>query len=150
KRTPWEVASSRDHRGGVAQLGFARQPRLLFLTLLQPELNAPTEKVGRRLAATAAVAEPGADPGLIPPKGLEPVDGKLRVPHRRGDAAVAQVVLYRPCVVAIIRQLVSGRVPEHVRVDEEREPRRLTSPSYHALVAGHTQGSQTLANEDVG
>jgi hypothetical protein len=58
---------------------------------------------------------------LVPPELGEPIRCQRRVPCRALQIAVAEVVRQRPCVVAIVGELVAGRVPQHVRVNLERE-----------------------------
>ncbi len=43
---------------------------------------------------------------------------------------MAQVVLYRPGIVAVIGQLVSGAVSQHVRVYRETYLRPIPCPGY--------------------
>jgi hypothetical protein len=62
---------------------------------------------------------------------------------------VAEVVLDRPGIVPVVGQLVAAAMPQHVAVDEEWEAGNLASAGNHALVAGHGQRRQTLADEDV-
>jgi hypothetical protein len=56
------------------------------------------------------------------PKPFEPIRSQRRVAHRRGDGAVAQIMLDRSDVLAVIGQLVAAAMTEHVTVDEEPEP----------------------------
>lgn len=48
---------------------------------------------------------------------LEASGGQLGVAHRVGNVPVAQVVLDGAGVVAVVRQLEAGPVPQHVGVD---------------------------------
>jgi hypothetical protein len=55
------------------------------------------------------------------PEILEPVRRHFGVTHRVHDILVAHVVLERSGVMPIVGKLVAGGVPEHVRVNRERE-----------------------------
>lgn len=61
------------------------------------------------------------------PESLEPIRRHFRIPHRVRDVPVAQVLLNRPCVAALVRQLEPAGLPEHVRVHRgtpDSPPRR--------------------------
>ena len=62
---------------------------------------------------------------------------------------MAKIVLDRPGIPPIVRQLVAARVTQHMAADLEREARRLSSPRDHAPVTGHAQGCQALGGEHV-
>jgi hypothetical protein len=62
---------------------------------------------------------------------------------------VAKVVLDSPGVLAVIGKLVAAAMPQHVAVDQEPEPRSLTGPRNHALIAGYAQRRPALADEDI-
>ena len=55
---------------------------------------------------------------------------------------MAEVVLDRPCVLAVIGELVAAGMAKHVTVNEEREARGLANPRDHALIAGHARGAR--------
>ena len=59
----------------------------------------------------------------ILPKILEPLRRELGVAHRVHDVLVAEVVLQRARVASVVRELVAGRVPQHVRMHAERKLR---------------------------
>ena len=63
---------------------------------------------------------------------------------------MAEIVLDRSSILAIIRQLVAARMPQHVAVHEERKADRLTCPCDHALIASHAQRRQALGDKHVG
>jgi len=58
---------------------------------------------------------------LIPPEASEPIRRQLGIPNRMLNVSVPQVVLNRPRVVAVVRQLVAARVVPHVRMHEEAQ-----------------------------
>ena len=62
---------------------------------------------------------------------------------------MAEVVLDRPRVLAVVGQLIPARVAQHVAVNAEPEAGSLTSTSDHALIPGHRERRQALGNEDV-
>lgn len=57
----------------------------------------------------------------ILPKIPEPIRRQLGVPHRVLDVLVPQVVLDRPGVVPVVRQLEPTPMPQHVRMYREVE-----------------------------
>ena len=61
---------------------------------------------------------------------------------------MAEVVLDRPRVLAVVGQLIPARVAQHVAVNEEREAGSLTSTSDHALIPSHRERGQALGNEE--
>jgi hypothetical protein len=62
---------------------------------------------------------------------------------------MAKIMLDRARVVAIVGQLIAGRMAEHMTVDKKREASRLASPRYHALIASDAEGRQPLGDEDM-
>ena len=62
---------------------------------------------------------------------------------------MAEIVLDRPRVLAVVGQLVAAGVPQHVAVNEEGKARSLTSTSDHALIPGHAERRLALGHEDV-
>jgi len=62
---------------------------------------------------------------------------------------MAEVVLDRPRVLAVVRQLVANAVTQHMAVDQEREACGLPSSRDHALIARHAQRCQALGHEDM-
>jgi hypothetical protein len=55
------------------------------------------------------------------PEVLKPSRGELGVAHGRLNAAMAEIGLQRACVRALVRQGKASAVPQHVRVDLERQ-----------------------------
>jgi hypothetical protein len=54
---------------------------------------------------------------LIPPKVLEPRRRQFRVSNSVADVPMPKVILNGPRIVAITGELVSGTMPQHVRVN---------------------------------
>ena len=74
---------------------------------------------------------------LVLPEAFEAIRRESRVTDGRVDRLVPKVVLDCPGVLAVICQLVTARMPQHVTVNEEGEARGLASPRDHALIAGN-------------
>ena len=58
---------------------------------------------------------------LILPKVFESLRAELGIAHRVCDVFVPEVLLNGPGVLAVARELVASRVPQHVRMDREGE-----------------------------
>src|SRR5262249_8775391 len=86
---------------------------------------------------------------LILPESLKPIRRQSRVTDGRVDRLVPKVVLDRPCVLAIVCQLVAAGMPQHVTVNEEGEARGFASSRDHALIASNAQGCQALTDEHI-
>ncbi len=69
---------------------------------------------------------------LVSPKPLEPAFGQRGVARRRLQISVPKVVRQAPGVMPIIRELISRRVPQHVRMHRERQLRRSASSLHHS------------------
>ena len=63
---------------------------------------------------------------------------------------MAQVVLDRPRVLAVVCQLIATAMTKHVAVDEEGEARCFAGARSHALIARHAQRGQTLGHKHIG
>src|SRR5262249_58802653 len=85
----------------------------------------------------------------IPPEVLEPVRRQLRIANRRHDRLMAQIVLDGPSVLAVIGELVTAGMAQHVAVDQEREASSLPSPRHHALTTSNAQWCLPFGQEDV-
>src|SRR5215475_3690085 len=83
---------------------------------------------------------------LVLPEPLKPIRRQSRVTDGRVDRLVPKVVLDRPCVLAIVCELVSTGMPQHVAVNEEGEARGFASPRDHALIPGNADGCEALAD----
>ena len=66
------------------------------------------------------------------------------------DVPVPEVVLNRPGVVALVRELEAAGVAEHVRVDRKAEPRGSTRPRDDLTNGRIGQRPPSLRGEDVG
>ena len=55
------------------------------------------------------------------PEILEPVGRQGGISRCRNNPAMAKIALYRPCVPAVIGQLIAAAVSKHVTVDQKRE-----------------------------
>ena len=71
-----------------------------------------------------------------PPKVLEPINGQFGIADGVLDVFMTEVVLQRTSIVAIVRQLVSAGVPEHVRVDAKWHLGRLAEALEALRVSG--------------
>jgi hypothetical protein len=79
---------------------------------------------------------PRSDITTLSPQAGEPIRRERRVAHRRGNGPVAEMVLDR-ARVAVVCQLMTAAMPQHLTVDEERKAWSLASTSHHALITGH-------------
>ena len=94
----------------TARFGSARPPRSPYGGPALRRWSGPAE----------SLPAPGARrPGSVLPKALEAICRELGVADGVLNVTVTEVVLESPRVDALVRQLVSGRVPEHVRVHRE-------------------------------
>ena len=66
------------------------------------------------------------------------------------DVPVAEVVLQSPCVVAIIGELKTTGMAQHVGVDRERHLGSLADALDEAVEADWADWPPALGNEDVG
>ena len=64
---------------------------------------------------------------------FKPIRSHFGVSHGVHNIFVAHVVLERSCVMAIVGELVAGRMPQHVRMDGEWEFRAYSSPGDHLV-----------------
>src|SRR5262245_25258571 len=81
------------------------------------------------------------------PKISKPVGGKLGVTNRVLDILMAEVVLQRARVMAIIGEFESAGMPKHVRVDREWHLGGFPEPSDHSTEAHRAHGRPSLAHE---
>ena len=72
---------------------------------------------------------PGFFLQLVLPESVEPVWCKLGVPDRVLDVLVSQVMLDRPGVVAVVGELETTGVAEHVGMHRKPKSRQLTGAS---------------------
>jgi hypothetical protein len=86
---------------------------------------------------------------LLLPEVFKPLASKLGVPCRVLDVAMSEPFLQRPGVMAVVGKLVAAGMPEHVRVDGEGEPGRLTEQRQQLAEGRRRHGPAPLAGEHV-
>jgi hypothetical protein len=85
---------------------------------------------------------------VLPAKCPETLGREPRIANRVGDGLVAEVVLDRPCINPIIRQLETGGVSQHVGMDRKAKVRHLPKPRQHLSKARRCERGPTLGLED--
>src|SRR5512135_2282273 len=100
-----------------------------------------------RKKPTAAL---GAIWRLIVPELLEPIAAELGVADGVLDILVPEVVLNRPGVLAVVGQLETGGMPQHVGMDGQVEAGRLPGTGHDLPERGVRQGAFPLGDEDIG
>ena len=80
---------------------------------------------------------------------FEAIGRESRVTDGRVDRLVPKVVLDCPGVLAIVCELVTAGMPQHVAVNEKGKARGFASPRDHALIAGNAEGCQALTDEHI-
>src|SRR5262249_25443514 len=83
-----------------------------------------------RFIATAS-ARQAAAAALVLPKVAESFRGKFGISNRMLDVLVAEIVLQRPGVHALVGQLEPGCMSQHVRMDSERHLGGPPKPRHH-------------------
>src|SRR5262249_1385283 len=83
------------------------------------------------------------------PEILEAFRRQLGVPHRVLDVLVAEVVLQRARIDALVRQLVAASVPQHVWMDGERHLGGLAEAQDQLLEAVRRHRCSPLAHEHI-
>ena len=73
----------------------------------------------------------------------------LRIADGVRDVPVPEVVLDRPGVVAVVGELVAGRVPKHVRIDREGEARQGTCPGHQLSDGCRCHWPAALGDEQI-
>src|SRR6478672_6489666 len=68
---------------------------------------------------------------LVLPKIAEPIGSEFSISYRVLDVFVAEVVLQRPGIDALVGELESSCMPQHVRMDAEGHPGCLSQPGEH-------------------
>src|SRR5260370_8432585 len=79
---------------------------------------------------------------------LSAIAGIRTVADRMLNISVAQIVLQRPGIDAVVGELVASGMSEHVRVRLEREPRLLAGPLHQAGQPGPPEGRLAFRHED--
>src|SRR5258708_10465256 len=82
------------------------------------------------------------------PKRVKAGGAELAVADRMLNISVAQIVLQRPGIDAVVGELVASGMSEHVRVRLEGEPRLLAGPLYQAGEPGRREGRLAFRHED--
>ena len=124
----------------TARFGSARPPRSPYGGPALRRWSGPAE----------SLPAPGARrPGSVLPKALEAICRELGVADGVLNVTVTEVVLESPRVDALVRQLVSGRVPEHVRVHREAKRACLANPCQRLAEARRRHGCVSLGLEHV-
>lgn len=77
---------------------------------------------------------------LVSPEILEPVWTQVRVADGVRYVAVPQIMLNRPRVLAVVDELVTSRVAEHVRMNREAQARRLSGPRHELAYVESVSG----------
>ena len=90
------------------------------------------------VAALAAHANDSKSGGwkVNPPKIPEPIWRQSHVANRGHDRAVAEIGLDGASVMAVVGELESADVSQHVGMNEEGEFRGHAGPGHHALISG--------------
>jgi hypothetical protein len=143
-----------EQSGGVKAMSDEQLERgieLIKEMLAQREAGANAKVIEGEAEDRACRRPEAAAQGLrsASPKVLEPVGRHLGVPDRMLDVPVAEVVLQSPCVVAIIGELKTTGMAQHVWVDRERHLGSLADPLDEAVEADGTDWSAALGNEHV-
>ena len=84
------------------------------------------------------------DAWLVLPEVSEPARRQGRVADRGHDRPVAEIGLNGASVVAVVGELEPAGMPQHVRMNEEREFRSHARPGNHALISGYGQRRAAL------
>src|SRR5262245_41227564 len=102
-------------------------------------------ELARVSAAHASCAVLG---GSMLPKPIEAVGAQLGISHRVHDVAVAEVVLERAGVDAVIGELEAAGVSEHVRMNGEGKFGQFPSPADHFEEPGSGHRPAAFGVED--
>ena len=87
--------------------------------------------------------------GSILPKALEPIRTQFRVSHRVRDVLVPEVLLDRPGVLALARELEAAGMAQHVRMDREGEFRELACARNQLPGRRRRHGSFALGHKHI-
>jgi hypothetical protein len=146
----WRVAwASRLTAGGTQ-----RHPGAISLINFRLTRNVTqvlrSKKTSFKRGRVTAAADPGAGAGhLILPKGFEPLRTELGVSHGVRDVPMPEILLNRPRVVPLVRQLVARRMTEHVRMNGEGEFRELAGARDELPGRRRRHGSAALRDEQI-
>src|SRR5262245_8843915 len=84
----------------------------------------------------------------ILPEPIEAVGAQLSISHRGHDVAVAEVVLQRAGVNAIVGELEAAAMAQHVRMSRKRKSGQFSSPADHFEEPGPRHWAAALGVED--
>src|SRR5262249_38622565 len=84
----------------------------------------------------------------ILPKPIEAVGAKLGISHRVRDVTVAEVLLQRAGVDAIVGELEAAAMAQHVRMSRERKSGQFSSPADHFEEPGPCHWAAAFGVED--
>src|SRR5262245_7443810 len=84
----------------------------------------------------------------ILPEPIEAVGAQLGISHRVRDVAVAEVVLQRAGVDAIVGEFEAAAMAQHVRMSRERKSGQLSSPADHFEEPGPRHWAAAFGVED--
>jgi len=90
---------------------------------------------------------PTCAPSVLP-ESIEAVGAQLRISHRVRDVAVAEVVLQRAGIDAIVGELEAAAMAQHVRMSRERKSGQFPSPADHFEEPGPSYRPTTFGVED--
>jgi hypothetical protein len=85
---------------------------------------------------------------LVVPQPLEPIRRKLGIAHRVVDIFVSEVMLDRPSVVTVVRELVSARMAKHVWVRWEGESGQPAGTGHYVVDVGRRHRPGSLSHEN--
>jgi hypothetical protein len=80
----------------------------------------------------------------------KPLGVQLRIAHCVLYVLMSQVVLNRSGVLAVVRKLIPGGMPEHVRMDEEGKTCLLTRSCKHFAKVGIGHSAAAFGDKDIG
>jgi len=80
---------------------------------------------------------------------LKAIRSQVGVPRGVLDVAMPEVMLNRPCVVAVVRQFVAGRMAEHMRMNREPDAGVASRSSDDLSDRIRSQWCFALANENI-
>src|SRR5262245_8004769 len=121
------------------------------MALLPPSRRGPGSS---RFAAGGCPARiikrtrPLAGLGSILSEPIEAVGAQLGISHRMRNVAVAEVVLQRAGVDAIVGELEAAAMAQHVRMSRERKSGQFSSPADHFEEPGPRHRAAAFGVED--
>src|SRR5438876_5842725 len=104
--------------------------------------HSPSANVGG-----ASIVRPTCAPSILP-EPIEAVGAQLGISHRMHDVAVAQEVLQRAGIDAVVGELEPAGVAQHVRMNREGKFGQFSSPADHFEEPGPRHPAAALGIED--